>query len=38
MSTVKEHMATALYTIRNYITKNSEIAAGLIIFFWTPPV
>lgn len=38
MSTVKEHMSTALDAIRSYITKNSEIAACLIIFFWTPPV
>ncbi|RYZ38092.1 MAG: RNA polymerase sigma-70 factor, partial [Sphingobacteriales bacterium] len=38
MSTVKEHMSTALDAIRSYITKHSEIAAGLIIFFWTPPV
>lgn len=38
MSTVKEHMATALDTIRTFISKNSEVAACLFIFFWTPPV
>lgn len=37
-STVKEHMATALDTIRTYISKHSEVAASLLIFFWTPPV
>jgi RNA polymerase sigma-70 factor (family 1) len=38
MSTVKEHMVTALASIRTFISKNSEVAACLIIFFWTPPV
>ncbi|MBL7696960.1 MAG: RNA polymerase sigma-70 factor [Chitinophagaceae bacterium] len=38
ISTVKDHMATALDAIRTYISKNSEIAAFLIIFFWNPPV
>jgi RNA polymerase sigma-70 factor (family 1) len=38
ISTVKEHMATALDAIRTYISKNSEVAACLIIFYWIPPV
>lgn len=39
MSTVKDHMASALDAIRTFISKNSEVAACLLFFFWiNPPV